>query len=155
MKFVILDNVFEEKIRNNLNNFAYKGTNWYNLNSNFEQEKLLEIASKYFDLSKMVGYEMRSNTNSGYAPSWHYDKDEKLFREKSILSFPLCSIVYYSEVTNLQGGDFITENIALRPITNRAIFFSPGIYHHVFPYSGVRKTISINPWNIIPSSYSQ
>jgi len=155
MKFIILDNVFDNQVRYSINDFKYEKTNWYELGSNYEQEKLLELAANYFDLKNMIGYEMWCNSETGYAPSWHYDKDEKLFRDESKLSFPICSIVYYPEVVDLEGGDFITENIALRPLTNRAIFFSPGIYHHVFPYRGKRKAVSINPWDRKPRSYSQ
>ena len=33
-----------------------------------------------------------------------YDKDEDFLKEKGVLHFPLCSMVYYPVVEDLQGG---------------------------------------------------
>lgn len=154
-KFIVVDNVLSEENRNYLQNFLHQPTNWFVNGDNTIHELLIEKAKDYFDLSSMIGYEMWCNFDMNYSPSWHFDKDEKLFRDKNILQFPLCSIVYYPIVDALHGGEFMTNDIILRPLTNRLVLFSPGIYHHVNPYRGIRKAISINPWNVIPSSYSQ
>ena len=42
---------------------------------------------------------------------------------------------------NLKNGVEIT------PQENRLIVFSPGLYHGVQQFTGVRTSINVNPWN--------
>lgn len=99
----------------------------------------------------MDGYEIWSNL---HAPSWHLDKDEDLCHQKNILNFPKCSIVYYLHVDeDLKGGEFCTEDITVKPKTNRLIVFSEGILHKVNEFEGERVAISINPWMKTPLAY--
>ena len=79
---------------------------------------------------------------------WHYDKDEKLYTKEKRLDFPMCSIVYYSEVSKLRGGELILENdLVIVPKTNRLVIFKPSTYHTVKSYRGKRVSFNINPWS--------
>jgi hypothetical protein len=111
----------------------------------------LNVASKYYNLTSMVGCEMWSHNNT--RPGWHYDKDEQLWQETKEIKAPLCSIVYYGLVNDLVGGKFITETISVTPKTNRLIVFSPNTYHAVEEYTGNRLAIALNPWNTKPRTY--
>lgn len=106
---------------------------------------LVEFASKEFDLSDTVGYELWTHYNT--KPDWHYDKDETLYNETKLMRFPICSIVYYPLIENITGGKFITEDISISPKTNMAITFSPGVLHNVEPYIGNRFSLLLNPWS--------
>ena len=75
------------------------------------------------------------------------DKDEQLNGNKSILSFPLCSMVYYLIVENLEGGQLHVEDDIITPKTNRLVIFSPGKNHYVQPYTGTRISMLVNPWD--------
>lgn len=100
---------------------------------------------------QQAGYEIWSNL---HAPSWHLDKDEDLYHQENILNFPNFSIVYYLHVgEDLKGGELCTEDITVKPKTNRLIAFSKGILHKVNEFEGERVAISINPWMKIPLAY--
>lgn len=111
----------------------------------------LQHASKYFDLSEMVGIELWSH--NGTRPEWHIDKDEKIFESTNKIVTPICSIVYYAFVENLIDGKFITESESVMPKTNRLVIFSPMLLHSVEKYTGSRLSISINPWSTTPKAY--
>jgi hypothetical protein len=106
--------------------------------------QIVTEASKFFDLSRMVGCEYWAHY--GTRPEWHIDKDEALLRKTGELVVPLCSIVYYADVRNLVGGQFMTKTEMITPMTNRLLAFSPGVLHGVADYSGTRLAIGINPW---------
>ena len=74
------------------------------------------------------------------------DKDEKLFDEKNILSFPLCTIIYYPHVDNLKGGELLLGNDKILPKTNRMVIFASGISHNVENFTGDRISMMVNPW---------
>ena len=112
---------------------------------------LLKEASKYFDLSSMVGSEYWAHY--GTKPDWHIDKDEKRINTTGELSCPICSIVYYGAIENLNGGKFMTETEAITPKTNRMVIFSAGILHTVEEYSGTRLSVAVNPWAVKPMGY--
>jgi len=123
-----------------------------------EPEKVGKIILNKFKASPhlssyvvMSGYEIWSNL---HAPSWHLDKDEDLYHQKNILEFPKSSIVYYLHVDeDLKGGELCTEDITVKPKTNRLAVFSAGISHKVNEFEGKRVAISINPWMQIPLAY--
>lgn len=144
-KFIILDDVFDTQANKAIADFDYdEGEHWYELGSNPVHEKILDLCRTHFDLDRVVGYEMWSNSSN---PGWHVDKDERLYQEKKRYAFPQCSAVYYARVENLNGGVFLTDDIRLFPKTNRLIMFSPGMSHSVSVYTGTRIAVSMAPWN--------
>ncbi len=120
-------------------------------NDNSPIALLLEQASKYFDLSDMVGVEYWANYNS--QSDWHIDKDEKLYKQTGQLKHPICSIVYYANINDIVGGNLITATESISPITNRMVIFSSNVLHRVEPYTGARLSVAVNPWSNKPTEY--
>tara|TARA_B100000131_G_scaffold15689_1_gene15956 strand:+ start:59 stop:553 length:495 start_codon:yes stop_codon:yes gene_type:complete len=123
---------------------------WYSLDEQHPFENfcnsMIGIANQFINLDSCVGYEFWTQKNT--RPSkWHQDKDEQLNGNKSILSFPLCSMVYYLIVENLEGGQLHVEDDIITPKTNRLVIFSPGKNHYVQPYTGTRISMLVNPWD--------
>lgn len=112
---------------------------------------LLKQAARFFDLSDMIGSEYWAHY--GTRPDWHIDKDEKLYQMSGNTECPICSVVYYAEVEDLVGGDFMTETATVKPVTNRMIVFSPGLVHGVQPFTGTRLSVAVNPWAKQPLGY--
>lgn len=159
--FIVIDDVMDEPHREAVVSYFSRGIQARNIKwqagkinqhhqDNSPLSILLSIASKYFDLSDMMGCEYWSNY--GTRPDWHIDKDEKLFTETGNINCPICSIVYYADIDTI-GGNFITENITIKPITNRMIVFSPNINHKVEPYTGTRLSVAVNPWTTKPMTH--
>tara|TARA_R100001079_G_scaffold108700_1_gene79710 strand:- start:1484 stop:1978 length:495 start_codon:yes stop_codon:yes gene_type:complete len=157
---IIIDDVISnlDSIKNNiLTSLKEKevSINWYS----FEYEhdfkdlcvKFVDIASNYFDLSSCVGYEFWTHKNTRPPEGWHYDKDELLFEKDGIYDYPLCSMVYYPFIENLEGGKLHLECDVVTPKENRLIIFSPKTYHYVEPFKGERVSLLINPWKKILS----
>jgi hypothetical protein len=110
-------------------------------------EKLVTTAALHFDLSSCVGYEWWKHSDGSLPPrGWHYDLDEDLWVRYKELRFPLCSIIYYPLIQDIQGGHFITQDVKISPKTNRAIFMNSGEWHTVAPYQNDRYALLINPW---------
>ena len=123
---------------------------WYSLDEQHPFDNfcnsMIGVANQFINLDSCVGYEFWTQKNT--RPSkWHQDKDEQLNGNKSILSFPLCSMVYYLIVENLEGGQLHVEDDIITPKTNRLVIFSPGKNHYVQPYTGTRISMLVNPWN--------
>ena len=112
---------------------------------------LLNLAFKNFNISHMIGFEYWAHYNSG--ANWHFDKDEVELQTTGQLHLPLCGIVYYPLIENLDGGCFVTHHERIKPKTNRAIIFSSNLEHMVEPFSGTRLSVSINPWNRKPKAH--
>lgn len=153
---IILDNVLTDteispileyyESNNRSTNFEWFDKNINdNINKNHFISKLLKLTHQYIDLSTMVGFETWSHYNT--KPGWHLDKDESLYHSTGEVSFPLCSIVYYLSIENLEGGNFVTETEIIKPKNNRLIIFSPGLYHSVEKFTGKRLIIAIAPWD--------
>jgi len=128
-----------------------KGINWYDLEEDHPHKvfclTILHLAGQYVDLSNAVGYEFWSH-NGTKPTGWHYDKDDILCVEEDEYNFPICSTVYYSEVSKLRGGELLLGNdLVIIPKPNRLVIFPPGIYHTVKPYEGNRISLLINPWS--------
>ena len=145
----VLDKLSPELIE--LTNKPAIGLNWYLLGHNHKYKDfcidILTIASKYFDFSKIIGYEFWGHNNTK-PNTWHYDKDEKLYEKERKLVFPVCSTIYYLEVSDkLEGGRLIVENDVITPKTNRLVLFPPGKYHTVENYKGKRVSLLVNPWD--------
>lgn len=104
-------------------------------------------ASKFIDTNNMVGCEYWGHYQS--KPDWHIDTDEALKYKTNKINLPLCGIVYYPIAENLIGGKFMTETETVTPVTNRMLIMSPGIWHRVEDYSGLRMSVAVNIWDYI------
>tara|TARA_R100000742_G_C4222822_1_gene46171 strand:+ start:110 stop:631 length:522 start_codon:yes stop_codon:yes gene_type:complete len=110
-------------------------------------DEILRHAGKYFNISNMVGYDYWSHTNTR-PMQWHYDKDEIAYTSIGMTRYPICSTVFYLEVEKLIDGKLQFKNgVEVTPKENRLIVFSPGLYHGVEQFEGIRTSININPWN--------
>jgi len=122
-----------------------------NLRGNKSPMALLLIrAAQFFDLSLMVGSEYWAHYGS--RPDWHIDKDEKLYQMSGNTEHPICSVVYYADIDAV-GGNFLTETVTVKPVTNRMVVFSPGLLHGVEEYTGTRLSVAVNPWSRKPLGY--
>jgi hypothetical protein len=155
-KLIVLDQALS--IENSYQTYEYffiqhkdinVNTNWMSKDQlpGFIEPLILE-ASRYYDLRDCIGFEWWCQSQgSRPARGWHYDLDDKLWNTKRQIQFPLCSIIYYPLIQDLQGGHFITEDITVTPRTNRAIIMAPGTLHDVEAYVNGRYAVLINPWN--------
>ena len=162
---VVLDNVLSDK------DFSYlkellelliivsPNTMWYEIEKyedpSFKQ--LRTIAGNYFDLSNLVGYEAWIHNNTipvgDNDDGWHKDRDELSYHVRKIFRFPICSMVFYTDIKNLQGGELLVEDTTITPKENRLVIFSPGLLHKVNEFEGKRVSLSINPWNRLLERY--
>tara|TARA_A100001515_G_C4430139_1_gene163383 strand:+ start:34 stop:534 length:501 start_codon:yes stop_codon:yes gene_type:complete len=108
---------------------------------------MIEIAKQFYDLSSSVGYEFWTRLNRCVG-GWHCDKDERLYDEQKIVSYPLCTIIYYPHV-DMKGGELLLGDDKILPKTNRMVIFAPGIPHNVEDFTGERISMMVNPWNRI------
>ena len=151
MATIVLDNVLPtRKHLSNLINNKLEGVNWYDLNQNHQYKNfctsILDITKNYYDLSDVVGYEFWGH--NGTRTGWHQDKDEALIFKTGELRFPLCSTVYYLEVSDLEGGELVIDHdVVIKPKTNRLVIFPPAKFHGVNPFEGKRVSLLINPWS--------
>ncbi len=150
---IVLDDVLEQDSVNSILEFiddSTKITSWYNLKDGHVHAELclslLDITNRYYNISSCVGYEFWTRLNT-CVEGWHYDKDERLSEDKKILSFPLCSIIYYPYVRDLKGGQLYMEHDIITPKSNRMVIFAPGVYHNVEDFTGERIAMVINPWD--------
>jgi hypothetical protein len=159
---IVLDDVLSEEKRNDIVHFFTKSADARNMKwaaidlNKLEEDQtpmalIVKEAAKYFDLSSMVGVEYWAHL--GTRPGWHVDRDENLAANSGKIVHPICSIVYYGNIQDLNGGRFETETETVVPKTNRMLMFSPGILHNVEDYSGVRLSIAVNPWAVKPMGY--
>ena len=108
---------------------------------------LVKVAENYFELPTAVGYEWWTQNNTYTNRAWHYDVDES---NKETLKSPLCSIIYYPFVAHLNGGYLSTEDVKIKPKTNRMIIMAPEIMHRIETYNieeATRWSFLLNPWN--------
>jgi hypothetical protein len=111
---------------------------------------LIHSASQHFDLSQATGYEWWARGNDetkDVVTRWHLDKDENLYDNTRQLRLPLCSIIYYPLAANLNHGEFLTEDIMIKPKSNRAVFMSSDTIHTFAPFTGERWSFIINVWD--------
>ena len=116
--------------------------------------QMIDIASKYYDLSSSIGYEFWTHNNSRPSEDWHYDKDEFLFNATGIYEYPLCSMVYYPVVEDLKGGQLHLECDIITPKENRLVIFPPKTFHYVEPFTGKRVSLLINPWSKVLNKFT-
>ena len=110
---------------------------------------LIDICSKYFDLSTCFGYELWDHKDTR-PDGWHVDKDEILYKE-GINKYPLCSIIYYLDINIYHKGKLLIntgkKQERITPKTNRLVLLGPRIPHCVEKFWGTREVIIINPWD--------
>lgn len=115
--------------------------------------------NRHVDRMGVVGYEYWYNVLwKGNDLGWHYDKDEKHWRDTGEVNIPIYgSVLYpYHEVTGgyleIQHGNEVER---IQPVPNRAIFFSAGEEkHRVSDITwGTRKTFACNLWKVVPSEF--
>ena len=104
---------------------------------------LFLLSSQYFDTSKCIGYEFWVRKNSR-PDSWHFDIDEKA-KKLGKTSYPVCTIIFYPEVSHLNGGRIHIEDTIITPKTNRVIIFSANVEHFVEEFTGKRCGILVLP----------
>jgi hypothetical protein len=157
---IILDDVFHSEGDQHELHFIAEGIdhqgewrNWNKYGDNMETYYwlLAHKASSYYDIQQLKGMEMWTHLNTrpqgDIAGGWHYDKDEHRWATNKILSFPVCSLVYYTKVDKLYGGRLLFRDVKITPKTNRLIIFGPGRQHRVETYTGTRCSLNINLWN--------
>ena len=128
-----------------------EGEGWHSVGSDHGNQymcyEICRQAGKYFNVSEMIGYDYWTHTNTR-PMQWHYDKDESAYLKMGMTRYPICSTVYYLEVCGLVNGSLQFKNgVEVTPQENRLVIFSPGLYHGVEQFEGVRTSININPWN--------
>lgn len=144
----IFDDVkIDLNIKEEVTNIAWVNSEEINL----WQKQMMEFAFRAMGNFKYMGLESWSHYQT--KPEWHYDKDEDLYNQTGILAFPICSIVYYPKIDLVSGGEFITEDVTIKPKNNRLIVFSSGVYHSVNDFKGERFSVIINPWENKPKQY--
>ena len=150
----IIDNTFPENELEGVQRWASSlpvDDTWYELHNMMFGKTLLDIASRYFDLSDAVGCEMHVNYHT---PFRHYDKDEHAWRFNKQLIFPLCAIVYYPKIEMVGGQIIFPEaDVGVTPKTNRTILFRGDLLHEGVPFDGYRQSVGINPWLNKPMKY--
>jgi len=160
---IIIDNFFEddqflEKFKEVAETFPVEGLWTDAYHREMYTNHIVEKAGKYFDMEKIKGYETWVHSNSkpsaDYEDGWHYDKDEYRYNLNNILSFPVCSCVFYLKIQKLIGGDLVIEDVTITPKTNRLIIFGPGKKHYVKDFTGTRISVNINPWNRLLEEYA-
>ena len=103
------------------------------------------VADLHFPMEDVWGYEIWEKNNE--SSPLHYDKDESLYERRDILSYPICSIIYYYEVKDLVGGELVSPgNWSVTPKHNRLVIFEPGVPHEVLAFTGTRKAVLVNFW---------
>lgn len=103
------------------------------------------VAGLRYPLEDIWGYEIWEKNNE--SSPLHYDKDERLYERRDVLSYPICSIIYYHQVSDLTGGELVSpDNWSISPKENRLIIFGPGIPHQVSEFTGTRKAVLVNFW---------
>ena len=154
---IIIENILSESVRFDMYT-AYDGPRYHGFKyldgMLLGERQLLDVASTLFNLTGIVGSEIWSNVNSA-VPHWHIDKDERHYNATGEFKFPLCTIVYYPHVKNLQGGRlklYEDESIIITPKQNMVVVFPSNIPHLVEPFTGERLSVISCPYtyNALP-----
>jgi len=154
---VIDDDISMNSVRafsqNHFNNLPIEPLRWVDKGNQPQYiTELVKVAENYFELPTAVGYEWWTQNNSYPTQAWHYDTDES---NKETLKSPLCSIIYYPFVAHLSGGYLSTEDVKIKPKTNRMIIMAPEIMHRIEPYNieeATRWSFLLNPWAYKPEA---
>lgn len=121
--------------------------------------------SSYIKLFQVVGFEVWNNVGGG--SNYHVDKDEKLFDEEEIYSFPeWASALYVGPKEEICGGELMINTNGLKALDqepgtssgpewisvpykfNRLVIFDPKLPHRVMPVVGIDERVSFafNVW---------
>ena len=157
-KTIIIDNFIDtdsflktkKDVLKKLNSKNAPDNMWYPLDGYHDHHnlciQLIECAKKYYDLTKCSGYEFWTQNNT-VPQGWHYDIDEQCKVHTGKIKYPLCSIVYYVNIQNLEGGKLHLEDTIITPKENRIVIFPPITEHFVENFSGERTSFLVNPWS--------
>jgi len=159
---VILDEVLSPTpfldFKDVINNFHGEAKWFYRDHAETYSDTLLQIASDYFNFNDIVGYEVWTHNNTipigDNDDGWHKDRDELSYHIRKLFRFPICSMVFYTKVKNLKGGELLIEDTIVVPKENRLVIFGPGLNHKVNEFQGERVSFNINPWNRKLDKYS-
>jgi len=144
MRVVILDNVLPINL---LKDWQEEDISRVPEWTHGDQHPLIEAARPYYDTSKIRGFETWFHKNTRPNSGFHYDRDEYAYATHKTLRFPLCSLIFYITVENLEGGELnIENNIKITPKENRLVILAPRIKHGVEEFKGNRTSLNINPW---------
>ena len=119
---------------------------------------LVNISLTKFNFNTYSGVEIWTHNHT--SPSWHTDKNEWLFHNQCITSYPMCTIVYYHTVKFKDVGvhnffdAFQTQDVMILPKENRTIILAPGLLHTGGGRENIRQLISITPWEKKPYGLS-
>jgi len=122
---------------------------WFLMDEQTENDdfiySIFMMAEKVFDMEKVWGYEIWEKVN--VSTHLHLDKDEKLYERRGVLSYPICSVIYYYDVEDLVGGELVSPgNWSIIPKQNRLVIFGPAVPHQVLDFTGTRKSVLVNFW---------
>ena len=120
---------------------------WHSFDSRWENDNFAAlvsgVAQVLYRTQDAVGYEIWQRESH---TDLHIDKDEELYRRRQILTYPICSIVFYYDVQDLKGGELYSDSWEITPKKNRLVVFGPNVTHGVRPFTGIRKSVLVNPW---------
>jgi len=154
---IILENILSEESRIAMHH-AYYGPKFHGFkyieNMIIAERQLLDIAGTLFNLSGIIGSEIWSNVNNT-VPHWHLDKDERHYDATGEIKYPMCSIVYYPYIKDLEGGRlhlYEDSSIIIKPKQNMIVVFPSYIPHFVEPFTGERLSVISCPYayNALP-----
>jgi len=119
---------------------------------------LVNISLTKFNFNTYSGVEIW--THNFTSPGWHTDKNEWLFINQCITSYPLCTIIYY-QTANLKDvgvhnffDAFQSQDVMILPKENRTIILAPGLLHTGGGRKNIRQLVSITPWEKKPNGLS-
>jgi len=121
--FIVVDNVLDDDslkvVQKYFSEISSRQMTWVDgdldkmLGYQSPLSKILNAVSCAFDLSEMAGVEQWAHY--GTKPDWHVDKDEVLFKRTGELACPICSIVFYANIDELIGGNFMARDLHVAP----------------------------------------
>lgn len=123
--------------------------NFYSFEEKTENDSFIRdiraTAASFYPTQDLWGYEIWQKDSS---TDIHLDKDETLYERRGILSFPVCSVIFYYEVSDdIEGGELYSPNDwVVFPKQNRLVIFGPAIRHGVSDFTGIRKSVLVNFW---------
>lgn len=140
-----------------------------NIPSSWISKNNIQNHEELFKLSKLIDINLDTSECSGYefwthnltSPGYHYDRDEFLFREKSVNVFPMCTLIYYLEILNYDGNIFnskitlSTPDFIISPKENRCVIMNSGIIHGSSAINDIRRLLVLSPWKERPSKIDE
>ena len=163
---VVIDNFLDKKTLHQLDNrklwkdFSYDKTNEYfwigkkhKIKNIFESIIINKIFKKVDKkiIKKSVCCQYWINLLKDDL-DWHVDKDETIWREKSILKKSVKNVVYYGYPHKITGGNLLlSTGQKIEPKYNRLVIFDNTLHSVDTIKSGTRFALSLNFWYDLPS----